>query len=139
MTEDHRAPRVLVVEDDPSVRGLLQTLLTTEGYAVATASDGLAGISQATADRPALMLLDVVMPDLGGLRVLDELCRDPALVDVPVVVITGKVEAIPGLRDRLGDDSVFLKPFGVTELLARVAEITGGAGSDTDPRPTSRE
>lgn len=121
-------PRVLVVEDDPNVRGLLQTLLVAEGYDVATASDGLAGLVKANAQKPALVLLDVMMPDLGGVRVLEELRADPGLADVPVVVVTGKVEAVPGLRAALGDDHVFVKPFGVAELLQRVAAITGGPG-----------
>lgn len=122
--------RVLVVEDDPSVRGLLDTLLTAEGYDVRTASDGTAGLLLATASRPALMLLDLMMPDLGGLRVLDELRASPELASVPVLVVTGKDEAVPALRDQLGADSVFLKPFAVADLLARVAALTGG-GSRT--------
>jgi two-component system response regulator MprA len=60
------AVRVLVVEDDPNVRGLLRTLLEAEGYAVDTASDGLGALGQAAASSPALVLLDLVMPDLGG-------------------------------------------------------------------------
>ena len=120
-------PQILVVEDDPNVRGLLQTLLNSEGYDVVTASDGLAGLVKLSTAKPALMLLDLMMPDLGGVRVLEELRADPTLADVPVIVVTGKVEAVPGLRDVLGDDNVFVKPFGVTELLGRVAEITGGA------------
>ena len=123
------APTVLVVEDDPNVRGLLETLLHSEGYDVVTASDGLAGLVQASSARPALMLLDLMMPDLGGVRVLEELQGDPALCGVPVIVVTGKVEAVPGLRATLGKDNVFVKPFGVVELLARVAEVTAGAGS----------
>ena len=118
------SPRVLVVEDDPSVRGLLHTLLTGEGYEVATASDGLAGLVKASSAKPDLMLLDLMMPDLGGVRVLEELRNDPALADVPVIVVTGKLEAVPALRGLLGDDNVFVKPFGVTELLARVAAVT---------------
>jgi len=119
-------PHVLVVEDDPSVRGLLQTLLSAEGYDVATASDGLAGLVKASSRRPSLILLDLMMPDLGGIRVLEELRGDPALSDVPVIVVTGKIDAVAGLQDVLGEDSVFAKPFGVAELLARVAEVTGG-------------
>jgi DNA-binding response OmpR family regulator len=121
-------PRVLVVEDDPSVRGLLDRLLTAEGYDVATASDGLAGLAQAGAAAPALILLDVMMPDLGGVRVLEELRNDPVLAGVPVVVVTGKVEAVPGLQELLGDDMVFVKPFVVADLLERVEAITGGPG-----------
>jgi DNA-binding response OmpR family regulator len=117
---------VLVVEDDPSVRGLLQTLLSAEGYDVATASDGLAGLVKASRQRPSLILLDLMMPDLGGVRVLEELGADPLLADVPVIVVTGKLDAVPAIAAQLGDDSVFAKPFSVAELLARVAEVTGG-------------
>jgi CheY-like chemotaxis protein len=125
------SPFVLVVEDDPSVRGLLQTLLTAEGYEVGTASDGLAGLVKASAQHPALILLDLMMPDLGGIRVLEEMRGDPQLRDIPVVVVTGKVDAVPGLREVLGHDNVFAKPFAVAELLDRVSTITGGPG----PRP----
>ena len=120
------SPHVLVVEDDPSVRGLLQTLLAAEGYDVSVASDGLAGLVKASSRRPELILLDLMMPDLGGIRVLEELRGDPGLTDVPVIVVTGKVDAVPGLREVLGEDSVFAKPFSVADLLARVAEVTGG-------------
>jgi DNA-binding response OmpR family regulator len=120
------ATRVLVVEDDPSVRGLLHTLLSAEGYDVATASDGLAGLVKATASKPALVLLDLMMPDLGGVRVLEELRDDPELADIPVIVVTGKVDAVPGMRALLGDDNVFVKPFAVAELLIRVGDVTGG-------------
>jgi len=120
------ATRVLVVEDDPSVRGLLHTLLSAEGYDVATASDGLAGLVKATAQHPSLVLLDLMMPDLGGVRVLEELRDDPELADIPVIVVTGKVDAVPGMRALLGEDNVFVKPFAVAELLTRVGDVTGG-------------
>jgi DNA-binding response OmpR family regulator len=120
-------PQILVVEDDPNVRGLLETLLTTEGYDVTTASDGLGGLSKLSDSVPALMLLDLMMPDLGGARVLERVKSDPALSSVAVVVLTGKLEAVPALREELGPDNVFIKPFGINELLARVAQITGGA------------
>lgn len=121
------APAVLVVEDDPSVRGLLDTLLSSEGYRVATASDGTAGLREAAAHRPAVILLDLVMPDLGGLRVLESMRADPQLAGVPVVVLTGRLEAIPALADQLGPDRVFSKPFGVAVLLSCLGELTGKA------------
>lgn len=121
--------KILVVEDDPSVRGLLQTLLSAEGYDVVTASDGLAGLVKATSSPPELVLLDLMMPDLGGVRVLEEMRDDPELCDIPVIVVTGKVDAVPGMRSLLGDDNVFLKPFAVGELLARVGQVTGGPDS----------
>ncbi len=126
-------PRVLVVEDDPSVRGLLHTLLTAEGYDVVTASDGLAGLVKASSQRPALILLDVMMPDLGGIRVLEELRGDATLADVPVIVVTGKVDAVPALQAVLGEDSVFAKPFAVADLLTRIHEVTGGPQPSQPP------
>jgi DNA-binding response OmpR family regulator len=119
-------PAVLVVEDDPSVRGLLHTLLTSEGYQVSTASDGLAGLRSALDSPPALILLDVMMPDLGGVRVLEELGSDPVLSGVPVIVVTGRVDAVGELEALLGPGMVFVKPFAVDELVRRVAELTGG-------------
>ena len=124
------ATRVLVVEDDPSVRGLLHPLLSAEGYDVATASDGLAGLVKATAQHPSLVLLDLMMPDLGGVRVLEELRDDPELADIPVIVVTGKIDAVPGMRALLGEDNVFVKPFAVAELLTRVGDVTGGPNLD---------
>ncbi len=115
-----------MVEDDPNVRGLLQTLLEVEGYAVVTASDGMDGLGQAAASSPGLVLLDLVMPDLGGARVLERLREDPVLAQIPVIVVTGHEDALPEVRARLGPDNVFLKPFAVAELLARVGAVTGG-------------
>lgn len=120
------ATSVLVVEDDPSVRGLLQTLLVAEGYEVSTASDGLGGLGQIAATSPALVLLDLVMPDLGGVRVIEELREDPELARIPVLVVTGHEDAVPDMRARLGEEYVFLKPFAVGELLSRVGAVTGG-------------
>ena len=117
---------VLVVEDDPSVRGLLESLLQGEGYAVATASDGVGGLIKVAAQRPALILLDVMMPDLGGIRVLEELQADPATADIPVIILTGKLDAVPALAEKLGADNVIPKPFAVAQLLERIAEVTGG-------------
>ena len=120
------AVRVLVVEDDPNVRGLLQTVLEVEGYAVVTASDGLDGLGQAAAASPELVLLDLVMPDLGGARVLERLRDDPVLSQIPVIVVTGHEDALSDVRASLGVDNVFLKPFAVAELLDRVGAVTGG-------------
>lgn len=119
------SPLVLVMEDDPSVRGLLQTLLAAEGYRVSTASDGLAGLESASAHVPALIMLDLMMPDLGGAQVLEALQDDPRLRSVPVLVVTGQSDAAPRLRAALGEDRIFVKPFAVAELLHRVADLTG--------------
>ena len=82
--------------------------LKAEGYDVVTASDGLAGLVEVSTSPPALVLLDLVMPDLGGVRVLEEMRDDPELVDVPVIVVTGKIDAVPAMRELLGDERVGL-------------------------------
>ena len=123
--------RILIVEDDPSVRTLLDSLLSGEGYDVRTASDGTGALQLAQQDTPAVILLDVMMPDLGGVHVLDQLCKHDSLGSVPVVVVTGKVEMLGDLRDRVGHDRVFLKPFVVADLLDRVASLAGGSHNDS--------
>ena len=118
--------RVLVVEDDPSVRGLLQHLLESEGYLVSTAPDGVAGLAAAGALLPAVVVLDLMMPELSGLQVLEELRADEELADVPVVVVTGQADMAPRVADLLGPDNVFLKPFSVAELMDRVNAVVRG-------------
>jgi DNA-binding response OmpR family regulator len=116
-------PLVLVVEDDKGVRTLLETVLETEGFAVASARDGLEGLLKLRMQPPAALILDIMMPDVGGLRVLDELAEEHA--GLPVIVVTGKPEAAADARERLGEENVFDKPFDVDELMARVRVVTG--------------
>jgi DNA-binding response OmpR family regulator len=122
-------PLILVVEDDKGVRTLLETVLEAEGFDVQSARDGLEGLLKLRMLDPAALILDIMMPDVGGLRVLDELTTEHA--GVPVVVVTGKPEAAAEARIRLGDENVFDKPFDIDDLVARLREITdaGPAGS----------
>jgi DNA-binding response OmpR family regulator len=119
-----RQPLILVVEDDKGVRTLLETVLESEGFAVDSARDGLEGLLKLRMRRPDALILDIMMPDVGGLRVLDELAEEHAAV--PVIVVTGKPEAAASARDRLGDANVFDKPFDVDDLVARIRALTDG-------------
>lgn len=114
-------PTVLIVEDDRAVRELLETLLAAEGIEARTAKDGLEGLLKLRMHAPAALVLDIMMPDVGGMRVLDELAEEHA--DVPIIVVTGKPEAADEARQRLGDANVFDKPFEIDDLLARILEI----------------
>ncbi len=124
MTESDKrnAPVVLVVEDDKGVRELMETILAVEGYTVRTARDGLEGLLKLRMLKPAALVLDIMMPDVGGLRVLDELATEHA--DVPVIVVTGKPQAAAEARQRLGPRNVFDKPFDLDAFTRRVGEVT---------------
>lgn len=113
--------RVLIVEDDVHVVTLLRELLTHEGYDVVAAGDGLTGLLTLGGHDIDAVLLDVMMPDVDGTRVLDQLFEehgDP--LPLPVLVITGSPEASRACRQRLDPADVFDKPFDPTVLLARL-------------------
>jgi DNA-binding response OmpR family regulator len=114
--------KILVVEDDPSILRGLQLNLGMEGYLVRSAMDGEAGLAMARSEQPDLLLVDVMLPKLGGLEVIRALrTTDP---DIPIVVISAKgaeSDKIAGLD--LGADDYVVKPFSLPELLARIAAV----------------
>ena len=114
-------PRVLIIEDDPNVAEVVSRYLEREGYAVDTSADGLEGLEQALADPPDLVVLDLMLPSLGGLDVCRRL---RAKVPVPVIMLTARgeeVDRIAGLE--LGADDYVAKPFSPRELTARVKAV----------------
>jgi len=114
--------RVLVVEDNPDLAFGLRNNLEIEGYVVEVASDGRAGLAAARARRPDLVVLDLMLPGLDGLRVLKAL-REKA-DGPPVLVLTARSEEADKVRGlRMGADDYVTKPFGVLELLARVEAL----------------
>ncbi len=116
-------PVVLVVEDDKGVRELIDTVLTSEGFTVRSARDGLEGLLKLRMLKPAALVLDIMMPDVGGLRVLDELAEEHA--EIPVIVVTGKPQAAAECRKRLGPENVFDKPFDLDDFIRRIREVSG--------------
>jgi|SRR5438105_4333867 len=110
--------RVLVVDDDSDIRGLVRELLERAGHAVIEASDGNEGLRRFYSDQPDLVILDVSMPGLEGWDVLE---RIRELSDVPVLMLTARAEELDKVRGlRAGADDYVTKPFGRQELLARV-------------------
>ncbi len=115
-------PRILVVEDDLGILTGVSMNLTYEGYEVIQAQDGKSGLAKAIDERPDLILLDVMLPQLNGFEVLKEL-RDRG-ISTPVVIVSAKgteVDKISGLN--FGADDYVVKPFGLQELLARVRAV----------------
>jgi len=113
--------RILIVEDEPQLRGLLRLYLERAGYAVTDAGDGAAALAAFAADGADLVVLDLMLPGMQGEAVLEAL-REEA--DVPILITSAKrsdAERIAGLR--LGADDYLVKPFNPHELTARVAAI----------------
>ncbi|MEP6693447.1 MAG: response regulator [Chloroflexota bacterium] len=114
--------RVLVADDDPSTRALIEMALQEAGYDCVVAADGKAALDNAHATRPDLVVLDVGMPFLTGDEVHKELRRDPRTRYIPVVFVTAKrTTAEMAARLKNGADDYISKPFDVDELVARIA------------------
>ncbi|MCB2223970.1 MAG: response regulator transcription factor [Actinobacteria bacterium] len=110
--------RVLIVEDEPSFVEALEVALAAEGFDTEAAMDGKAGLERFRAQRPDLVLLDLMLPSLPGLDVLRAIRRDS---DVPVVVVSAKdAEADIVAALELGADDYVTKPYSVRELVARI-------------------
>jgi DNA-binding response OmpR family regulator len=123
--------KVLVVEDDPAIlRGLVDNF-RFEGYEVYTAQDGEAGARQQRAHRPDLIVLDLMMPRLGGIDLCRQLRREG--VQTPILMLTAKSEEadrVTGLD--IGADDYVTKPFSVKELMARVRALLRRAQPQQD-------
>jgi DNA-binding response OmpR family regulator len=114
--------RILIIEDETPMRAALADLLAAEGYRTLTAADGESGLARALAEKPDLILLDVMMPKLDGFAVCAELRR--LAHDMPVLMLTAKGQ----IEDRVtgldaGADDYLVKPFSTEELLARVRAL----------------
>lgn len=127
------ASRILVVDDDDDIRGLVRALLERAGHDVIDAPDGRAGLRELYASSPDLVILDVAMPGLDGWATLE---RIREVSDVPVLMLTARdaeLERVRGLR--AGADDYVVKPFGRQELAARVDVLLrrprSGGGRDT--------
>lgn len=110
--------RILVIDDDDDIRGLLRALLERAGYNVTDAPDGRAGLRELYAGSPDLVILDVAMPGLDGWETLE---RIREVSDVPILMLTARdaeLERVRGLKG--GADDYVVKPFGRQELVARV-------------------
>lgn len=113
--------RILVVDDDPSVRLLLRELLERAGATVSEAADGQAALADLAAVAPDLIVLDVAMPGMDGWQTLERL-RD--MTDAPVLMLTGHDAELEKVRGLLaGADDWVVKPFGRQELLARISAL----------------
>ena len=122
MTEGDPIPKVLVVDDEPNIRELVQVALKFHGCSVTTSATGMDALALASAAKPDLIVLDVVLPDIDGF----EVCRRLRAIDndVPVIFLTARdttSDTVTGLT--LGGDDYITKPFSVEALVARVRAV----------------
>ena len=144
MTEGDPIPKVLVVDDEPNIRELVQVALKFHGCAVTTGATGMDALRLAEAGNPDLIVLDVMLPDIDGF----EVCRRlrASANDVPVIFLTARdttSDTVTGLT--LGGDDYITKPFSVEALVARVRAVLrraskqrGGDGDGAESAGTLR-
>jgi two-component system OmpR family response regulator len=132
MAEAERIPRVLVVDDEPNIRELVQVALKFHGCTMSTASNGADAIRQAEATTPDLIVLDVMLPDIDGFEVCRRLRANGN--EVPVIFLTARdtsSDTVTGLA--IGGDDYVAKPFSVEALVARVRAVLRRAARSAQP------
>ena len=128
MVGGHNVARVMAVDDDPVIRGLLEVNLEMEGHEVVTAVDGRDALDKVRAHAPDLILLDVMMPNVDGWQVAATLKGDPATAHIPVVFLSARaMEADVRKGTELGVDSYVTKPFDPIDLMELVERLLRGA------------
>jgi two-component system, OmpR family, alkaline phosphatase synthesis response regulator PhoP len=119
--------KILLVEDEQIIIDLLQKKLTEEGYDVSVAKNGEEGIKMMQEEKPDLVLLDIVMPKMGGLEVMEEMQKDPDLKRVPIVVVSNSGQPVELDRaKRLGAKDWLIKTeFDPQEVIDKVINQIG--------------
>jgi len=128
--------KILLVEDEQDIRELVRYNLETEGFSVVEASNGEIALKLAVSERPALILLDLMLPGIPGLEVCRLLRAKEATLHVPVLMLTARaseVDKVLGLE--MGADDYVTKPFSPRELVARVKAVLRRAYGPTLERP----
>jgi twitching motility two-component system response regulator PilH len=116
---------VLVVDDSPTIRAVIGKMLAQNGHVVLKAADGESALEIARRDRPDLIFLDIVMPGMSGFAVLRALRHDLLTRDIPIVMISGNLQATEQFYvQRFGADDFMKKPFGRSEVFARIEHLT---------------
>jgi DNA-binding response OmpR family regulator len=125
---------ILVVEDEETLRETLAYNLEEEGYQVLTAEDGERGLELIRAQRPDLVVLDIMLPRLDGLAVCRLVRKDPEIANIPIIILTARGtqgDKMVGLDS--GADDYVTKPFGLGEFLARIRAVLRRAPSAMSP------
>jgi len=126
---------VLVVDDDPDSRALLELALSMEGYSVSSAANGKVALDSTRRDHPDVILLDLAMPIMDGFGFRAAQLGDPAIAGIPVICVSGRYDAYEATRT-LKLAGCVGKPFSLDEIVFRVRDVIGRSGN-SDPTPRS--
>ncbi len=119
---------ILIIEDDPDQRRLIERMLTGSGYRVTSAADGRSGVDMAADVSPQLIILDVMMPRLNGYQACRALKQDQRTTGIPILMLTTKQEPADEFwASQVGADAFLTKPIDVPALLATVTRLAGAA------------
>lgn len=134
MADNNDAVKIVCIEDELEMIELVKLILTRRGYEVIGAMGGREGLEQIAQVKPDLVLLDLMMPDMDGWEVYQQMKADETMKSIPVIVVTAKAQSIDkvlGLHIAKVNDYI-TKPFGPTELLSSVMRVLQEAGIEVE-------
>jgi two-component system phosphate regulon response regulator PhoB len=131
--------RILLVDDEPEIVELLEYNLRQAGYTVVTARDGASALAEIRRQRPDIILLDLMLPDIAGTEICRRLRRDASTQTIPVIMITARGEEIDRVVGfEIGADDYIVKPFSPRELVLRIGAVLRRTATHEKPTPGER-
>ncbi len=121
------AKKILIIEDEKIICDLLERKLTREGYSVVITTNGIDGLVKMREDRPDIVLLDIIMPKMGGFEVMEEMNKDETLKDIPIIVVSnsGQPVEIDRIKKMGAKDWLIKTEFDPQEVLEKVKKQIG--------------
>ena len=124
-------PRILAVDDEPSIRRLIEVNLAREGYQMETAENGAQALAKIRASKPDLLVTDVMMPEMDGFELVKNIRMDASLADLPIIMLTAKAQDRDVLEGyQRGADLYLTKPFNPMELKQFVKRLLSDMSGD---------
>ncbi len=134
-----RAPRILVVDDEPTIRSICRDVLENAGYQVRTGADGESAIVEARWFKPDLLLIDVMMRDMDGFAAAERFRAEPATQMTPIIFLSARADTADKVRAfRIGAEDYIVKPFDAAELVARVSKALERHSRELGASPTTQ-
>lgn len=118
--------KILIVDDSPTQMANMTKIVEGHGHQVISASNGMEGVDKAKTEKPDLILMDVVMPELNGFQATRKITKDPETQDIPVILVTTKDQTTDKVwGERQGAKGYLVKPVQEKELIAKINELLG--------------